>query len=154
MVNEKKEIRKDQKQFEFTLYLNDNIIVQRFFGIIGYNYKAVNSMNFKEAVDDNMYIIKKHLETKSMDFVNDNTRIYSENPSYEQNNAQDVMRIVIKNGDKIIASRQWDARIYPVKVRYTVDIREHIYNIITRIQKCLSEKTDRLETEYLEYELA
>jgi hypothetical protein len=64
------------------------------------------------------------------------------------------MKIVVKMDDKQIAYRQWDATIYPVKIRYTVDIREHIYEMITRIQKCLSEKNERLETKYLQYELA
>ena len=44
---EKKEFNKDQKKFEFTVYLNDNIIVQRFFSVIGFNNKSINSMNFK-----------------------------------------------------------------------------------------------------------
>ena len=51
------EEKREQRKFEFTLYLNDNIIVQRFFNIIGFNNKAINSLNFKEAIDDNMYLI-------------------------------------------------------------------------------------------------
>ena len=38
---EKKEFNKDQKKFEFTVYLNDNIIVQRFFSVIGFNNKSI-----------------------------------------------------------------------------------------------------------------
>ena len=40
------EEKKEQRKFEFTLYLNDNIIVQRFFNIIGFNNRAINSLNF------------------------------------------------------------------------------------------------------------
>ena len=86
--------------------------------------------------------------------MNDNARSYYENPSFDQNNANDKMKLVVKMGDKTLANREWSAKGYPVKVRYTVDIREHIYDMITRIQKCLSEKNDRLETTYLNYDLS
>ena len=59
------------------------------------------------------------------------------------------MKIVVKHDGKVIAYREWDATIYPVKVRYTVDIRQHIYDLITRVQKCLCTPTKELETTYL-----
>ena len=43
---DKKEFKKDARQFEFTVFLNDNIIVQRFFNVNGYNNKSINSLNF------------------------------------------------------------------------------------------------------------
>ena len=150
----KKDFKKDQRQFEFTLYLNDNIIVQRFFNVIGFNPRAIKSLNFKEAVDYNRNIIQHHLKNKTLDYMNENSRAYYDNPSYDQNNANDVMRVVVKMGEKEITAREWSAKNYPVKVRYTVDVREHIYDMITRIQKCLSERNDRLETSYLGYQLS
>ena len=56
--------KREQKRFEFTMYLNDNIIVQRFFNVIGFNPRAINSMDFKYVIDDNMEIIKKHMKNK------------------------------------------------------------------------------------------
>jgi hypothetical protein len=153
-MNNKKEFKKEQRKFEFTVYLNDNIIVQRYFNVIGFNNKAINSMNFKEVVDYNRDVIQLHMKNKTLDFMNDNHRAFYENASFEQNDLKDVMKIVVRMDEKVIAYREWDATIYPVKVRYTVDIREHIYEMITRIQKCLSEKNERLETTYLEYDLA
>ena len=150
---EKKEFNKDQKKFEFTVYLNDNIIVQRFFSVIGFNNKSINSMNFKYVIDENQEIVQHHMKNKTLDFMNDNARIFYENKNFEQNASKDIMKIVVKMDGKIIAYREWDATIYTVKIIYTVDIREHIYSMITRIQKCLSERTDRLETTYLNYEL-
>jgi len=148
----KKEYKKDQR-FEFTLYLNDNIIVQRYFNVIGFNIKAVHSLNFKDAVDIDMKIIQRHLVDKTLDYMTENSRLYYDDPTYDQSDQQDVMKMVIKLDNKNIAFRQWDATVYPVKVRYTVDVRERIYDIITRIQKCLSERTERLETTYLDYNL-
>ena len=153
-TSQKKEFKKGSQPFEFTIYLNDNIIVQRFFNVIGFNGKAINSMNFKETIDYNKEIIENHLKVKTLDFMNDNSRMFYENPNYDQNSSKDKLKIVVKHNDKLIAYREWDATIYPVKVRYSVDIREHIYEMITKIQKCLSEKNDRLETTYLTYDLA
>jgi hypothetical protein len=153
-MNTKKDFKNEQRKFEFTVYLNDNIIVQRFFNVIGYNQRSINSMNFKEVIDYNQELIQYHLKTKTLDFMNDNIRSFYENPSFEQNDIRDMIKIVVRMDGRVIAYREWDATIYPVKVRYTVDVREHIYEMITRIQKCLSEKNEKLETKYLEYDLA
>ena len=153
-TQQKNDLKKTTQPFEFTIYLNDNIIVQRFFNVIGFNNKSINSMNFKYAIDYNQFIIENHMKNKTLDFMNDNIRMFYENPNFEQNTSKDKMKIVVKHNGKQIAYREWDATIYPVKVRYTVDIREHIYEMITKIQKCLSEKTERLETTYLTYNLA
>jgi len=147
------EEKREQRKFEFTLYLNENIIVQRLFNIIGFNEKAINSMNFKEAIDDNVDLIKLVLKNKTLDFMNENTRNFMDINDFEQNESNDVMRIVVKHDGKVIAYREWDATIYPVKVRYTVDIRQHIYELITRIQKCLCTPNRELETTYLGYNL-
>ena len=147
------EEKKEQRKFEFTLYLNDNIIVQRFFNIIGFNNRAINSLNFKEAIDDNMLLIQSVLKDKTLDFITEHQRHFLETKDYEQNGSKDVMKIVVKHDGKVIAYREWDATIYPVKVRYTVDIRQHIYELITRVQKCLCTPTKELETEYMGYNL-
>lgn len=147
------EEKREQRKFEFTLYLNDNIIVQRFFNIIGFNHRAINSLNFKEAVDDNMQLIQSVLKDRTLDFITEHQRHFLETQDYEQNSSKDVMKIVVKHDGKVIAYREWDATIYPVKVRYTVDIRQHIYELITRVQKCLCTPTKELETEYMGYNL-
>lgn len=147
------EEKKEQRKFEFTLYLNDNIIVQRFFNIIGFNNRAINSLNFKEAIDDNMFLIQSVLKDRTLDFITEHQRHFLETKDYEQNVSRDVMKIVVKHDGKVIAYREWDATIYPVKVRYTVDIRQHIYELITRVQKCLCTPTRELETEYMGYDL-
>ena len=54
--------------------------------------------------------------------MNDNYRMFYENPNFEQNSSKDKMKLVVKHNDKVIAYREWDATIYPVKVRYTRDI--------------------------------
>ena len=151
--SKKMDRKNDQRKFEFTLYLNDNIIVQRYFNIIGFNKRAINSINFKEAVDDNMELIKDVLKERAVDFINKYQYRFYDTPGYEQNDSEDKLKIVVKREGKVIAYREWDATVYPVKIRYTVDVREHIYELITRIQKCLCTQDKYLETEYMGYNL-
>lgn len=143
-----------EKPFEFTLKLNDHIVVQRLFAVFGYNEKAVNSLDFKYMVDDCVNIITENLKNKTLDFMNDNTEKYTNDPSYDQNHNNDVFKFVVKAHGKQVAYREFNANIYPSSVRYSVDIRDNIYKIITGIQKCLSSKDNALELNYLGYKLA
>ncbi len=145
------EEKKEQRKFEFTLYLNDNIIVQRFFNIIGFNNKAINSMNFKYAIDENVELIQSVLKDRALDFITEHQRHFLETPDYEQNGSKDMMKIVVKHDGNVIAYREWDATIYPVKVRYTVDIRPHLKRYLADLTTILS--SQRLETTYLTYQL-
>lgn len=146
------EERKD-KNFEFTLYLNDHIIVQRLFNVFGFNNRAVNSLDFKYAVDDNIGIIKRALKHKTLKFMDINYNKYLENPAYDQNDNKDVFKLLIKMNGKNIAHREFDATLYPSSVRYSVDIRDNIYAIITNIQKTLSTKSEYLELKYLQHKI-
>ena len=103
--------------------------------------------------DDNVDLIQSVLKDRTLDFITEHQRQFAETQDYEQNSSKDVMKIVVKQEGKVIAYREWDATIYPVKVRYTVDIRQHIYDLITRVQKCLCTPTKELETTYLNYSL-
>lgn len=149
----KTDYRNQQRKFDFTLYLNEHIIVQRMFNVIGFNPKAIHSLNFKDAIDYNKEIIQYHLQNKSLDYMTANTKQFYADPSFNQNNSDDVIKLIVRMDNKIIAEREWDATIYPTDIRHSVDIREHIYDLITRVQKCLSEKDNALETTYLGYSL-
>jgi len=142
-----------ERNFEFTLKLNEHIIVQRLFNVFGFNNKAVNSLDFKYVIDDNIRLIQESLKNKTLDFMNENRNNYTNNPSFEQNEHSDMFVFTIKMNGKEIAHREFDARIYPATVRYSVDIREHIYKIITSVQRVLCSKTENLELNYLEYKL-
>lgn len=150
-TNEKKMVI--EKPFEFTLKLNDHIVVQRLFAVFGFNEKAVKSLDFKYAVDDCVAIITENLKNKTLDFMSENTEKYKNDPSYDQNHNNDVFKFVVKAHGKEIAYREFNANIYPSSIRYSVDIRDNIYKIITGIQKCLSTKSNVLELNYLDYKL-
>ena len=57
----------------------------------------------------------------------------------------------IKNGDKTICQRSWNAKLYPPKVRYTLYIRPRVKNILKDLTDIFSEKN--LSYEYMDYNL-
>jgi hypothetical protein len=64
----------------------------------------------------------------------------------------EVFNIILKVGNETICHRIIDAKIYPPKVRYTLDIRPSIKNILRNITDILSDKN--LTHDYLNYSLA
>ncbi len=149
----KGELPQEQRKFEFTVYLNDNIIVQRFFNVIGFNKRTINSMNFKYSMDENQALLEEHMKFQTIDFMNDNEYLFTNKKYIMDSHNNDIMKIIIRQNGTQIGYRQWDADVYPSKVKQMINIREHIYNMITLIQKCLSEKNENLETTYLQYNL-
>jgi hypothetical protein len=137
--------KNEQGNFEFTLYLNKNIVVQRFFNVIGFNKDIIETWDFKEVIDNNKEIIHEHLKNMSIDFMNKYSDYFWDNPSYDQNDSEDFLTMVVKCDGNVIANRTWDARIYPASVRYKVNIKNLIFNLINPIQKCLSDDVSTME---------
>lgn len=146
-----KVFKNENKRFEFTIYLNDNIIVQRFFDVAGFNNKAINSINFKILMDYNRTLVEELLKDKTLDFMNENMKSFYNDNSFV-NTYDGIIKMVVKLDGKIISTREMDAKLYPTKV--SIDVREHLFKIINGIQKCLSLKSNQLETKYLGYNLA
>ena len=58
-----------RERFQFLLWINENIICQRFFKINGYNNKSVGSLEFKETMDNVTKMIQDDLNSKSRVFM-------------------------------------------------------------------------------------
>lgn len=137
-------------KFEFLITLEGNIVCQRFFSVKGYNSEVRRSIDlyytFKEITED----IQKNLRQKSIDFLFENEKYFAlgdqvSSPSNE------TFIVEIKFGDEVIIERQFPANIYPPKVRYTVDVRPEIRNILTKISDTMSQ--EEYETEFNGVEL-
>lgn len=61
------EYRSDR--FEFVLSINDNIVVQRFFKIFGYNPLSLYTSDLKDAIDDIVALIDEDLKSKSRTYM-------------------------------------------------------------------------------------
>lgn len=140
----------DITKMEFLLTLNDIIIVQRFFNVRNYDPKVKNSFELYEL----MYQIKNELQDdlrwKTIVYMMDNKSLIEQDKNVmntSMTNEAEYFNMYIKVGDETICHRQYDAKIYPPKVRYTVDVRPYLKSILKDLTDIFSEKN--LTYEYL-----
>jgi len=142
-------------KLEFLMKVNDNIIVQRFFNVRDFNPNAKNSIELYEYLKDVMESLQYDLKMKSSSYLLDNQYEITNNPSILETSFVDgpeYFNIFIKMNDVTICQRQVDAKIYPPKVRYTVDVRPHLKNLLMNLTDIFSSKN--LTYNYLEVPLS
>lgn len=147
-MKEQNEITK----LEFLMTVNDNIIVQRYFNVRNYVNESKNSIEFKEYLDELIDSINYQLKMKSVTYLLENQYEITNNPSILDTSFVDgaeYFNIYIKQNDKLITHRKFDAKIYPPKIRYTVDIRQQIKNVLQILTEIFSDKN--LTYDYLGY---
>jgi hypothetical protein len=142
----------DLTKLEFLMMVNDNIIVQRFFNVRNYLNETRNSIEFKEFMDDLIGSINFQLKMKSVTYLLENQYEITNNPAILETSNVDgpeYFSIFIKQNDKLLCHRKFDAKIYPPKIRYTVDIRQQIKAVLQELTNIFSDKN--LTYEYLGY---
>ncbi len=145
----------DVTKVEFLITLNNNFVVQRFFNVKGYHEKAENSVELYEYIKYLSESLQTKLRNKCMVYMLDNRYQIEEDPSVLETSNTDgleIFNIILKVGNKTICHRIIDAKLYPPKVRYTLDIRPDIKNILRELTDILSEKN--LSYQYLNYSFA
>ena len=145
----------DVTKVEFLITLNNNFVVQRFFNVKGYNEKAENSVDLYEYIKYLSETLQTKLRNKCMVYMLDNRYQIEEDPSVLETSNTDgpeIFNIILKVGNKTICHRIIDAKLYPPKVRYTLDIRPDIKNILRELTDILSDKN--LSYDYLNYSFA
>jgi len=129
--------------YEFLLLINNKPIVGRNFSIRGFNPESIRSLEIKETIDSAVDIIKKQFVSKSADYL---YKYY--NPYFIQTEEEvldrahkvdiyaneDIFTLQIKVNGRIVAQSVFSGNDYPPKVRYDVDIRKIIPQIISTIQ--------------------
>ena len=140
----------DITKLEFLMMVNDNIIVQRYFNVRDYNPDARNSVDFKEYMDDLIHNLNYQLKMKAVSYLLENQYDITNNPNLLNTSYVDgpeYFNIYLKQGDKLLCHRRFDAKIYPPKIRYTVDIRQTIKGILSELTSLFSAK--HLSFDYL-----
>ena len=130
--------------------VNNNIIVQRLFNIKDYNPKAKSSTDLYSLIRDFKIDLERELKMKTATYMLDNMYEIINNPSVLDTSYTDgpeSFSIYIKEGDVTICHREFDAKIYPPKIRYTVDVRPHLKNLLMSLTDIFSSKN--LTYEYL-----
>jgi hypothetical protein len=124
---ETKERDYKEERFEFTVYVNDNIICKRNFRIYNFIENSMNTLEFKEKLDEIVHLIDDDLKSKS--------RVYSWyyfNPQFPEDNEEFTspliepwactFKIVISDNKKDVITKIWDGYAYPKYIRDKVDL--------------------------------
>jgi hypothetical protein len=133
----------DVTKVEFLLMCNDNIVVQRFFNVKGFNKNAHKSEEFYDHMNSLCREFQYDLKMRSVVYMLDNKYEISENPEILNTSITDGeenFNIFIKLGDMTICHRRFDAKVYPPKVRYTVDLRPKLKGILNGLTDIFSGK--------------
>ena len=135
------------KKFEFVLYINGNIICQRYFSVKNYNRDVRYSMDLKECIDDCVQIIQTDLKDKSKDYLykqynpwQKQTQEELDANKREVSEKEDVFDFEIKVDDRPVVKSRFSGNLYPQRVRYSVDVRKLIPEIISTIQDTFSQE--------------
>jgi hypothetical protein len=152
----KKNTNFSNQKFEFLLKINNNIICQRYFSIENYNYKVLRSEELKELVDalcgmnngsfGECGIIPKFLKDKSVDYLWDRYDPYSEVRREEDAAERDIFKnediftFEIKVDRNVVANSTFSGNWFPTMVRYQVNIKPIIPNIIEEITQYFTRK--------------
>ena len=131
----------EMTKVEFLLMCNDNIVVQRFFNVKGFNKNAHKTEEFYDYIRTFCNELQYNLKMRSVVYMLDNQYEISENPEVLNTSITDGnenFNLYIKVGDLTICQRTFDAKPYPPKVRYTVDLRPRLKGILTDLTDIFS----------------
>jgi hypothetical protein len=140
----------DITKMEFLLTLNDRIIVQRFYNVKGFNPRAKNSLELTEFIKDVKDELSYDLKLRTVNYMVDNMNQIIEDENVlntSMTSDAENFNLFIKVGDETICHRQFNAKLYPPKVRYTVDVRPYLKNILKGLTDIFSD--ENLTYEYL-----
>ena len=147
--------QQDSTKLEFLLTLNDNIIVQRFFNVRGFNPKAKNSYDLYEFMKSIKESLCYDLKMKTVVYMMDNKDAIMHDPNVMSTSYTDdaeYFNLYVKLGDQTICHRIFDGKMFPPKVRYTVDVRPFLKEILRGLTDIFSDY--QVSYEYLDYQLA
>lgn len=149
-----KEKYENVTKMEFLLTLNDNIVVQRFFNVKGYNPRTKGSVELHNLIKEIQEDIHGDLKMKSVVYLLDNQNQIDDDAEVlntSNTDGPENFNIFIKLGDETICQRQWNGKMYPPKIRYTVDIRPHLKKLLKDLTDIFSD--ENLTYAYMDYQL-
>ena len=145
----------DSTKMEFLLTLNHNIVVQRFFNVRNYNPKAKNSLDLYEFMKSLSEELHYYLKMKTVVYMMDNRDSIEHDASIMNTSFTDgpeVFNLFVRVGEQTICHRVFDGKRYPPKVRYTVDVRPFLKDVLRELTDIFS--NNKLSYKYLEFDLS
>ena len=145
----------DSTKMEFLLTLNDNIVVQRFFNVRGYNPRAKNSVELYEYIKGLKEELDYYLKMKTVIYMMDNKEAIIHDPKIMDTSfteGPEIFNLFVKVGEQTICHRIFDGKKFPPKVRYTVDVRPFLKDVLRELTDIFS--NNELSYDYLEFDLS
>jgi hypothetical protein len=130
-------------KLEFLLTCNENIVVQRFFNVRNFNKNANKSIELYDYVRSLCDDLEYDLKMRSVVYMLDNEYEIIQNPEVLNTSYTDedeVFNFFIKADNMTICHRAFNAKLYPPKVRYTVDLRPKLKDILGNLTDIFSGK--------------
>jgi len=128
-------------KLEFLLTCNENIVVQRFFNVRNFNKNANKSIELYDYVRSLCDDLEYDLKMRSVVYMLDNEYEIIQNPEVLNTSYTDedeVFNVFIKADNMTICHRAFNAKLYPPKVRYTVDLRPKLKGILGNLTDIFS----------------
>ena len=145
----------DIVKMEFLITLNNNIVIQRYFNVRGYNPKARASIELYDYMRDLVDAFEQTQKMKTVIYMMDNQFYISEDPTIldtDNTNNTEYFNFYVRIGEQTICHRILDAKLFPPKIRYTVDIRQQAQNVLRHLTDIFS--AQNFVTNYMNYTLA
>jgi hypothetical protein len=142
-------------KMEFLLTLNNNIVVQRFYNVKNYNPLARKSYDLAYFMKEVEMVLSEELKMKTVIYMMDNQDEITDDPDVlntSNTEGPEYFHLYVKISDEIILHRIFDAKLYPPKVRYTVDVRPSLKSILKGLTDIFSGQN--LSHDYLSYDLS
>ena len=109
--------------------------------------KSFNFCNFYK--DSRQY----YLKMKTVVYMMDNRDAISHDPKIMDTSFTDgpeIFNLFVKVGEQTICHRQFDGKLFPPKVRYTVDVRPFLKDVLRDLTDIFS--NNQLSYQYLDFE--
>jgi len=138
---------RDEQRFEFLLTINGHIICQRYFSVPDYYETTRDVKGMIDSVaginTNGLGIIPQFLKDKSVDYLWNMYNPYKQQLEEEIRRdvpqKEDVIGFEVKMDRRLLAKTEFSGNYFPPKVRYDIDIKEIIPEIIEEIRYYLSD---------------
>ena len=144
----------ESTKMKYLLTLKANIVVQRFFNVRGFNPEAKNSVELYYFMRQLKEELQYHLKMKTIIYMIDNKDAIVNDPAILDTSCTEVseqFNLYVRIGEQTICHRYFDGKLFPPKVRYTVDVRPFLKDVLRELTDIFSEQ--KLSFEYLGVDL-
>ena len=136
MENLKEQSYKEER-FEFALYVNNNIICKRNFKINNFIEHSMETLEFKERLDEIVKMIDDDLKSKSrvytwFYFNPSEPEVFEETVQPPLEPWESTFKFEVSDRHNVVISRIWDGWAYPKAIRDRVDISNKVVKITTK----------------------